>query len=74
MLWQSMHSRVDDPFVAGVRVSAKLDAVCDQVPHVGVRGCVVLFHAQSGSALRHLALAHVHEDLQALFFGAVAPR
>ncbi len=69
-----VHSRVYDPFVAGVRVRAKLDAISDKVPHVWVGRRVVLLHAQRGSAFRHLAFAHVHEDLQALLFGAVSPR
>ncbi len=52
---------------------AELDSVSDQVPHVGVGRRVVLLHAKSGGALCNFTLAHVHKDLQALCFGAVAP-
>jgi hypothetical protein len=68
------HSRVDDPFVAGVGVRAEFDAISDEVPHVGVGRRVVLLHAQRGGALGNLAFPHVHEDLQALLFRAVSPR
>ena len=57
-----------------MRVRAELDSVSDEVPHVGVGRRVILLHAKSGGALCNFTLAHVHEDLQALFFGAVAPR
>mmetsp|Transcript_854 Transcript_854/g.3335 ORF Transcript_854/g.3335 Transcript_854/m.3335 type:complete len:239 (+) Transcript_854:995-1711(+) len=66
--------RVDAPRAARVRVRPELDAIGNQVVHVEVDVARVLLHAQSGGALRHQAAAHVLEELQALFHGAVAPR
>ena len=66
--------RVNTPFVAHVGVRDILDSVGDRVPHARIGTAHVYLHTKSGLALSELALAHIFEQSEVFFDGAVSPR
>ena len=66
--------RVDAPLAAGLVVVGIANAVQDRVPHVDVRGGHVNLGPQHQLAVLELAVAHIPEQLQALFHRTVPVR
>ena len=60
------------PFVAGAVMVGVHNTINDRVPHIQVGGAHIDFGTQHLAALRELALAHAHKQVQVFLHGAVA--